>query len=164
MTNEENGLQRLNALPEGTAEAELLACCGSKEWARRMARRRPFRDRDHVIEAGETTWRSLSEADWLEAFRAHPRIGARASGRSAEEQFGARNASREVLEALARANQAYEERFGHIFIVCATGKSAPEMLALCQERLHNDPVAELAVAAEEQRKITQLRLAELLKS
>jgi OHCU decarboxylase len=136
----------------------MLACGGSKRWARGMARARPFSDESALLAGADRTWLELSEDDWLEAFAAHPRIGARASGQAAAEQAGARGASPETLAALARANREYEERFGYIFIVCASGRSAEEMLDLCRRRLHNAPAEELKVAAEEQRKITRLRL------
>lgn len=143
------------------AEAAVLACCGSKRWARRMARARPF-DEGGLFATADRIWRELPAEDWLEAFSAHPRIGARASGQAAAEQAGARGASAETLAALARANREYEERFGYIFIVCASGRSAEEMLDLCRRRLHNAPAEELKVAAEEQRKITRLRLEKML--
>jgi OHCU decarboxylase len=148
----------------GEAEAAMLACCGSKRWARRMARARPFPGEDELFANADRIWRELSEDDWLEAFAAHPRIGARASGQAAAEQAGARGASAETLAALTRANREYEERFGHIFIVCASGRSAEEMLDLCRRRLHNEPREELQAAAEEQRKITRLRLEKWLSS
>jgi OHCU decarboxylase len=148
----------------GEAEAAMLACCGSKRWARRMARARPFPGEDEIFSNADRIWRGLSEDDWLEAFAAHPRIGARASGQAAAEQAGARGASAETLAALTRANREYEERFGHIFVVCASGLSAEEMLDLCRRRLHNEPREELQVAAEEQRKITRLRLEKWLSS
>ena len=106
----------------------------------------------------DAIWRALSRGDWLEAFAAHARIGERTSGTAAREQAGARSASPQTLESLSRANREYEERFGHVFIVCATGKTAGQMLDLCRARLHNDPERELEVAAEEQRQITRLRL------
>ena len=165
------GLLRLNALTRLEAEAELLRCCGSVAWARRMAEARPFTDADAVLEAADRVWWALAPDDWLEAFRAHPRIGERdaatpqgseARAQSAREQSGVAGAAPEVRAALAEGNRAYEARFGHIFIVCATGKRADEMLALLTARLANDPAAELRVAAEEQRKITRLRLERLL--
>ena len=144
------------------AEALLRGCCGSAEWARRMAGERPFRDLEHARRAADRIWRGLSREDWMEAFRSHPRIGDRsASGRAALEQAGATSAPATLQEALAAGNRSYEARFGRIFLVCASGKSAPEMLALLEERLGNDPETELSVAAEEQRKITQLRLERL---
>ena len=103
-------------------------------------------------------WAELGPADWLEAFAGHPRIGERAEGRAAAEQAGVAAAPAALLAALRDANRDYEERFGHIFLVCATGKSAAEMLELLRERLGGEPAEELAIAAEEQRKITRLRL------
>jgi OHCU decarboxylase len=156
-------LERFNSLGREEAEAALRTCCASGAWACRMADARPFRNLAHVEQAAGCIWRGLAREDWLEAFRAHPKIGDRsASGRDADEQSGARSASAETLEALAAANTAYEERFGHIFIVCATGRTAAEMLALLGERLGNDPADELCIAAKEQHKITELRLQKLL--
>ena len=165
-------LHTLNALPAEEARAAFLRCCGSSWWADVMAGRRPYRDEAELFAVAEGLWPSLSRADWLEAFAHHPRIGdveglrkkfgatrAWAEG----EQAGAAEASEEVLEALAEGNRAYEARFGYIFIVCATGKTAAEMLALLRARLPNDPETELRIAAEEQRKITRLRLEKLLR-
>ena len=159
-----SALERLNTVPAKDAEARLLSCCGSREWARRLAAARPFRDVEELSANADRIWRSLGADDWLEAFRAHPRIGEKKGTDpvSAREQAGTRSASPETLANLADANRDYEERFGHIFIVCATGKTAAEMLALLEARLHNDPQTELVTAAEEQRKILQLRLAKLL--
>jgi len=127
-----------------------------------MAEARPFSGEDELFASADRIFGALSEEDWLEAFAAHPKIGARASGQAAAEQAGARGASPETLAALARANREYEERFGYIFIVCASGRSAEEMLDLCRRRLHNDAAVELKVAAEEQMKITRLRLLKML--
>jgi allantoicase len=157
-------LDRLNVLPPGEAESAFLACCGSRVWARRMAESRPFRDVAAVKETGDRLWWHLGREDWLEAFAAHPRIGERGSRWSEAEQAGARGADAGTLAALVEANRLYESRFDHIFIVCATGKSAAEMLSLLRERLDNDPETELRIAAEEQRKITNLRLEKLLAS
>ena len=166
------GLERLNALPAPEAEAELLKCCGSTNWARRMAAQRPFRGVAELLETSDRLWWELGPKDWLEAFSRHPKIGDSAAARagsaqtqrwSSEEQAGVRSASQEVLAALAEANHAYQDRFGYIFIVCATGKTSEEMLALLRIRLQNDPGAELRIAAEEQRKITRLRLENLLR-
>ena len=108
----------MNALEREEAEALLRDCCGSAEWARRMAAERPFRDLEHAGRAADRIWRSLSREDWLEAFRSHPRIGDRsASGHSAIEQAGTMSAAARVREALAAGNRAYEERFGCIFLV-----------------------------------------------
>jgi allantoicase len=152
-------LDRLNAMSAGEVETELLACCGSRAWARRMAGSRPFRSEADLKEKSDQIWRSLGREDWLEAFAAHPRIGETGGRWSQQEQAGARGADAETL---AEANRLYESRFDHIFIVCATGKSAEEMLGLLRARLDNDPETELRVAAEEQRKITNLRLEKLL--
>jgi OHCU decarboxylase len=166
-----DALQRLNELPPAEAAAELSACCGSTRWARQVAEQRPFRDARELYERADQVWWRLDAEDWLEAFRSHPRIGesraARATGEEAErwardEQSGASGAARTTLDELAAANREYEQRFGFIFIVCATGKSADEMLALLRQRLGNDAWRELRVAAEEQRKITRLRLEKLL--
>ena len=159
----------LNALPPARAEAAFLACCGSRIWAQRMTDGRPYADTAELLETADRVWWSLEPADWHEAFAAHPRIGERKSSGdeqfrrwSEQEQAGAlsskTSADSPILAELAEANRLYEERFGHIFIVCATGKGAREMLGLLRSRLPNDPATELRVAAEEQRKITHLRL------
>jgi OHCU decarboxylase len=155
----------LNTLPPARAEEIFLACCGSRIWAQRMTDGRPYADTGELLETADRVWWSLAPADWHEAFAAHPRIGERkASGDeqsrrwSEQEQVGAASAESPILAELAEANRLYEERFGHIFIVCATGKGAREMLGLLRSRLPNDPAAELRIAAEEQRKITHLRL------
>jgi OHCU decarboxylase len=155
----------LNALPPAEAEAAFLACCGSRVWAQRMTDGRPYADTAELLETADRVWWSLEPADWQEAFAAHPRIGerkARGEGQfhrwSEQEQAGAASAEMAILRELAEANRIYDERFGHIFIVCATGKSAAEMLSLLRSRLDNDADTELRVAAEEQRKITRLRL------
>ena len=128
-----------------------------------MVAGRPFVSRDDVMDRSDRIWRSLQRTDWLEAFAAHPRIGSRAaSGWAAGEQAGSLSASAAVLTRLSERNREYEARFGHIFIVCATGKSADEMLSLLEARLDNEPDAELSIAAEEQRKVTRLRLDKLL--
>ena len=164
-----SSLERLNALPPEAAQARLLACCGSREWARRLAALRPFRRPEDLEEAADRIWWSLPRKEWLKAFAAHPRIGSAAGKGSRQsrdwshrEQWGAASAPPETLARLAGVNRAYEERFGYIFIVCATGKTATEMLALAEERLHNDARTELRIAAEEQRRIMRVRLAKLL--
>jgi len=154
-------LRRFNALPAGEAAARLLPCCGSRAWARRMAEGRPFQGLADLQKESDRIWWSLGGEDWREAFAAHPRIGERGSRWSEAEQAGARGADARTLGELIEANRVYETRFGHIFIVCATGKSAAEMLGLLRARLNNDPGTELRVAAEEQRKITHLRLEKL---
>jgi OHCU decarboxylase len=166
------GLDRLNSLSREEAEAEFLKCCGSAKWAQRMALLRPFQTAEQLHDSAGHVWWELQQEDWLEAFRQHPQIGEkkaavaqtpRRSKWAREEQSGTRNARPELLDALAQANRKYQERFGHIFIVCATGKSAEEMLALLEQRLHNAPAAEIRIAAEEQSKITRLRLEKLLR-
>jgi len=166
-------LDELNSLPEVAAEEEFLKCCGSMHWARRMTDGGPYTDFGHLISEADRVWWSLSDEDWLEAFRAHPKIGEKKAAASqsgtaqkwsAQEQSQTQNAAANVMDALAEANREYERRFGFIFIVCATGKSAEEMLVMLKQRLDNLPAAELRVAAEEQKKITQLRLQKLLKS
>ena len=164
-------LRWLNELAPQEAESEFLKCCGSSRWAREMTAARPFSETRELKESADRIWHSLAPDDWLEAFRAHPQIGerkaARATGAEAarwseEEQSGTRDAAQETMAALAEANRAYEQKFGHIFIICATGKTSVEMLAAARARLANDPETELRVAAEEQRRITQLRLEKLL--
>ena len=160
----------LNNLPAERRADLLERCCGSGRWVESMLRRVPFADWSAVAAAADAIWRELDREDWLEAFSHHPRIGdidalrARfASTRTwaSGEQSGVDSASEEVLAGLARGNRHYEKRFGYIFIVCATGKSAPAMLTLLQERLDNSPEEELPVAAEQQRQIMQLRLGKL---
>ena len=162
---------KLNRLDAEEARAALLACCGSERWAAEVAALRPFWDVGQLLNIGGRVWRELSREDWLEAFRAHPKIGEkRAEQETGEEarrwsegeQSGARDASNETLDELAKANREYDARFGFIFIVCATGRSAEEMLALLRGRLDNDPDTELRVAAGEQWRITELRLRKFL--
>ena len=157
-------LDDLNHLEREAAEASLARCCGSSAWARSMAAARPFATLDAMVSAGDAIWRSLGPADWLEAFAAHPRIGEQASGSSwsNREQSGMLAAADDVRRRLASGNAEYLSRFGYIFIVCATGKTAAELLAALEARLSNNRAVELQVAAEEQRKITGLRLAKLM--
>jgi OHCU decarboxylase len=131
-----------------------------------MAGARPFPDASSLAETADATWRELSPDDWLEAFSAHPAIGSKIdlSPFSRQEQSGTRGADSDMLAELADLNRRYADRFGHVFLVCATGRTAAEMLAIGRKRLGNDPETELAIAAEEQRKITRLRLEKLLGS
>ena len=158
------GLARINTAAPRLAAADFLRCCGATRWAGAMAAARPFAGVNEMLEAADRIWWGLAAADWLEAFRSHPRIGqAKAAGEwSEQEQAGARDAPGQVLHDLAAANDEYEHRFGYIFIVCATGKSAEEMLAILTERLGHDVADELRMAAAEQVKITRLRLQRLL--
>ena len=145
-----------------------LRCCGSKNWATMMTSYERFQSRDELQAVAIQVWQQMTKDDILEAFRAHPMIGAdieelkrkfqKTSSWSEKEQSGMQSASDETIFALQKANQEYLDRFGYIFIVCATGKSAEEMLALLLERLHNDSEDELQIAAREQQKITALRL------
>jgi 2-oxo-4-hydroxy-4-carboxy-5-ureidoimidazoline decarboxylase len=160
-------LARWNHLPVNQAESEILPCCGSRAWAMGVASRRPLASEADLLAASDETWRSLGEPDWLEAFRSHPRIGESVATASSPSQFAhwAAQEQRKVAEAddtvkiaLAEGNREYERRFQHIFIVCATGKTAREMLAILRRRLDNDSVTELREAAEQQRLITQIRL------
>lgn len=158
----------LNRASEPEAVARLARCCGATRWVHAMLQRRPFASTEALLEAADQAWDELGANDYLEAFTHHPRIGAdlaalraRFAGTadlSRAEQAGVAAADDEVLEALRVANEAYLARFGYIFIVCATGKTAAEMLALLRARLANAPADELAVAAAEQAKITKLRL------
>jgi len=155
-------LEELNSISADDAFAAFIRCCGSRRWADGMTAARPFASVDAMMETGDVIWRALDRADWLEAFAAHPRIGdARASGDAAREQAGAADADDDVRRRLAERNRDYEARFGYIFIVCATGKSASEMLEILERRLTHDHGQELPIAADEQRRITRLRLAKL---
>jgi 2-oxo-4-hydroxy-4-carboxy-5-ureidoimidazoline decarboxylase len=165
-------LARWNSLPAEAAVKEILPCCGSKAWASAMAKRRPFPDVTTLLAVSDETWSNLTAADWMEAFRSHPRIGESRSAQSASAESGSdrsetwsaveqRNvaaAGDAVKIALAEANQEYEQKFHHIFIVCAAGKSAPEILEILRRRLRNDEPTELREAAEQQRQITHLRV------
>jgi allantoicase len=145
------------------AQTALAMCCGSSRWAESVAAKRPFADWDELILAADNTWNTLDPQDWLEAFRAHPRIGERATSRwSAQEQSGTQTASTETMNALSAGNRDYEEKFGHIFLISASGKSADDILGNLRQRLGNDPETELRAAADEQRKITALRLEKLV--
>ena len=155
-----------------TRKATLFRCCGSTRWADRMADSAPFSSRNDLHHVAIQIWNSLEKEDYLEAFKAHPQIGAsveelrkkfqQTSDWSSGEQSGMQSASEETIQALKVANAQYLERFGYIFIVCATGKSAEEMLGIIQARLPNDPEKELLIAAKEQEKITTIRLEKLL--
>lgn len=168
-----NSLETINGWTEEEARRAFLQCCGAAAWANDMTSRRPFADESALGSAAHGAFARLDRRDWLEAFAAHPKIGDIAALRarfaataawSAQEQAGVTGSSESVLQDLAEGNQAYERKFGHIFIVCATGKSAEQMSTLLQARLTNDPETELRMAAAEQTKITELRLQKLLDS
>jgi 2-oxo-4-hydroxy-4-carboxy-5-ureidoimidazoline decarboxylase len=160
-------LARWNEMNAPEAAEEILPCCGSQKWAQGMAARRPVRSETALLAACDEICEALSESDWDEAFRNHPRIGesaaaaashARSAGWSGEEQKKASIATDDFKTALAEENSRYENRFGRIFIVCATGKTATEILEILRRRLKNDESTELREAAEEQRRIAHLRL------
>lgn len=164
-------IDEFNKLPVDEAVTELLNCCGSQVWAEQMAAARPFRSLDKLADHAKHTWAGLSKEDWREAFAAHPRIGEADSSRNrmvhtrkwaSEEQSGASAASQTVMAMLSEGNKRYEARFGHIFIVFATGKSASQMLRMLKDRLKNDPSDEIEIAAAEQEKITHLRLQKMI--
>lgn len=169
----DQSIRRINELSEAQATAEFLKCCGSTAWAKQMSDARPFSNSDELSSKADEVWSNLTEEDWLEAFRAHPKIGekkaeatqtAQAQQWSANEQSESQKAADETKAALANGNREYEQRFGFIFIICAAGKSAEEILGALNGRLHNDSQTELHVAADEQRKITQLRIQKLLEN
>ena len=160
-------LTRWNHLPADEAAHEILPCCGSTAWAQRMVTRRPLVDAMSLLAASDETWRSLDDVALEEAFRSHSRIGetratqsshARSAAWSALEQQKAALTGDDVKIALAEANQEYERRFNRIFIVCASGKTAPEILDILRRRLQNNPDVELREAMEQQRQIMHLRI------
>lgn len=165
-------LEWLNTLPKGAATEAFITCCGSTRWAEAMVEQRPYASLDALQETADAAWAELGEEDYLEAFSAHPKIGERkARGKqtakskkwSEQEQKAASDASKQVLDELLEKNVAYQERHGFIFIVCASGKTADEMLAMLDDRLDNDRATEIENAAEEQRKITNLRLEKMIR-
>ena len=164
-------IDALNRLSEADAATAFTQCCAAQRWVERMVIDRPFENLSEMLEISDRIWEECDLDDYLEAFEGHPRIGdveslakkyANTKGWAGGEQKGVEGADRAVLERLAKGNADYEEKFGHIFIVCATGKSAAEMLALLEARMPNDPKTEVMVAAEEQNKITRIRLKKLL--
>jgi allantoicase len=167
------GIVRFNHLSRVRALQALLACCGSRKWVERMLTERPFPSLARLLAVADTIWRELDREDWLEAFSHHPPIGESKAKRkqpamarrwSAGEQSVAQQAGPETLAVLAAANQAYRATFGHVFLICAAGKTSEEVLENLQQRLLNDPAVELRIAAGEQRKITRFRLERLLQS
>lgn len=166
-----DGLLKLNELPAQAAENELLRCCGCRRWARDLAARRPFLDKNQLFAAADSIWAGLKRPEWREAFARHPKIGNKKAAAkkfaatrawARKEQAGAVRAPGAVLEELAEKNRRYETKFGYIFIVCALGKTAEEMLDLLRERLNNTAETEIALAAAEQAKITKIRLEKLI--
>jgi 2-oxo-4-hydroxy-4-carboxy-5-ureidoimidazoline decarboxylase len=165
-----SGLDRLNGLPADAAVAELLACCASHRWAHQVSAGRPYPDRDALLSAAEAASNSLDWDGVAEALTAHPRIGERAEGASREaqwsraEQLGAAATDDSLQAALAEGNRAYEERFGHVFLIRAAGRSGQEMLEALRPRLAHDDATERRVVAAELGEIAQLRLDQLLRA
>lgn len=164
-------LIQLNGFTVEQANHAFMQCCTSSTWVNAMVQARPFTDKQSIAKQADLAWQELEEADYLEAFEGHPKIGDVSSLRAkyantkelaGNEQGLVKEASDDVLEVLSQGNTDYEEKFGFIFIVCATGKSAKEMSDLLQARLPNNKKQELLNAAEEQRKIFQLRIAKAL--
>lgn len=164
-------LEALGALPPEAARAALERCCGATAWISAMLAARPWSSPSAFHADADRAFAALHEADWREAFAHHPRIGdldglrarfASTAAWAGREQAGAAAADDETLRALAEGNAEYEARFGHLFIVCATGLSAAEMLARLRQRLDGSPADEIRRAADEQVKITHLRMDKLL--
>jgi 2-oxo-4-hydroxy-4-carboxy-5-ureidoimidazoline decarboxylase len=165
-------IQELNSLGKPALSEALQKCCGSTAWVKNMLAKFPISNAENLMAEATTQWNKLTEADWREAFTHHPKIGgdvnalrekfASTSTWAEGEQAAVKQASQATLEALAAGNTEYEQKFGYIFIVCATGKSAEEMLALLQARLPNKPEDEIMIAMGEQDKITRIRLEKLL--
>jgi 2-oxo-4-hydroxy-4-carboxy-5-ureidoimidazoline decarboxylase len=158
-------LEWFNALPREAALQQLLAICSSRRWAEAMVDARPFDDLAHLQETADSVWLSLGPEDWLQALEGHPRIGEKggsAEDHSRQEQAGMQQASVDVRDAIADGNRRYEERFGHVFLIAASGREPHEILANLTRRLDNNPEDELRIAAQEHRRITRLRLDRML--
>ena len=164
-------LHELNTLPKEQLRQELARCCGSSTWINKMLPFFPADDLVELLEDAEEQWYLCSQEDWKEAFAHHPKIGdvdslkkkfASTTEWASGEQSGINTASQQTIEALTEGNQQYEKKFGYIFIVCATAKSAEEMLVMLQTRLQNNPEVEIEIAADEQNKITKQRLEKML--
>jgi 2-oxo-4-hydroxy-4-carboxy-5-ureidoimidazoline decarboxylase len=164
-------IDQLNQLDGASLAEHLRRCCGATRWVEGVIAMRPYDSLNDLLDKADKAWGQCEKSDWLEAFTHHPKIGDVASLEkkfadtrewAGNEQSGVQQAAREVIEALARGNEDYESKFGFIFIVCATGKTASEMLALLNDRLPNDPETEVRIAAGEQAKITRIRLEKLL--
>jgi len=161
-----DGIASFNALPSEQAEERLHMCFANRAWAAQVAAGRPYRDMTELMASAASAWSRLTVADWLEAFAAHPRIGEKgghAPATSEREQSKLAQGSDVTLSAIAAENREYERRFGHVFLIAASGRTADEILVALRRRIGNDAATELQVAAAEQRKITRLRLEALLK-
>ncbi len=165
------GTSRLNSLPPSEAHAEFHRCCGSAQWAQKMVEARPFSSESALLQAADSAWTQTSVQDRIEAFSHHPRIGeqrleqprfAATSDWSRMEQVGMEGAAQVIQSRFTDLNRQYLHKFGFVFLLCATGKSAAEMLAALESRLAHSRTQELRIAAEEQAKITRLRLQRLL--
>jgi OHCU decarboxylase len=168
-----DAIDEINSIPSERAEAEFLKCCGAKRWASKMSAARPFENLEHMVATADRIWWSLEPDDWQEAFHSHPKIGEKkpaatvakkSLGWSESEQSGTRGSTQQTMDQLAELNRQYEEKFGFIYIICATGKSAEEMLAILRDRIKHDTETELRNAATEQAKITTLRLNKLIEA
>lgn len=164
-------VERINQAEKAEAESMFRDCCGSARWTSLMAAARPFASGKELMHTASAIWNDLETPDWLEAFSAHPMIGqtnpapaqqAQSAEWSSGEQAGMNSSNDLLRQELFTANRAYYEKFGFIFIICATGKSAEEMLELCRARFGNDRETEIAIAAAEQQKITEIRLRKLI--
>ncbi|AYJ49224.1 2-oxo-4-hydroxy-4-carboxy-5-ureidoimidazoline decarboxylase [Rhodococcus sp. P1Y] len=163
MLHEWIGLDGFNRLSDRQAMHALFECCSSSIWARRVAGSRPYATRDLLLDRADRVLAELPEAEIDQALDGHPRIGARADNASSKrEQAAVQGAGSDVLAALAEANRKYEAQFGHVYLVCATGRSAPDLLGILEERLGNDPETERRVLRVELAKINRIRLNRLL--
>jgi len=163
-------LETLNQWPTKTFEAELLKCCGSKAWVLALEKARPFSGEAQLFEAASRIWKKLTPKDWKEAFSHHPKIGDVESLRkkfsststwASQEQSGVASADESILRGLAQGNERYEKKFGFVFLICATGKSASEMLEALNKRIDRTAEEELNQAVEEQNQIMRIRLKKL---
>ncbi len=173
LQSESHALRSWNEAPPAVAEHALLACCVSPQWAETLVARRPFPSPSALLGEAEDAWFELPEAEWLTAFRCHPRIGEQRAdvsnhpafaSSSAAEQRAAQATLDPVKDALAAGNRAFEARFGFLYLVFASGRTAPELLALLEARLNNDRNTELREAARQQWLITEFRMKKWLES
>ena len=164
-------LEEFNRADEAELQASLSGCCAARSWVARVLAGRPYGDEAELLAVADAATAELDDAGLEQALGGHPRIGeggrghgagARAGSWSGQEQAGVANASAELLAQLAAANAAYEQRFGHVYLVCASGRSAAELLEVCRDRLENDPATERRVVLDELAKINRLRLIKLL--
>jgi 2-oxo-4-hydroxy-4-carboxy-5-ureidoimidazoline decarboxylase len=160
------GLQALNASSPAILAGELRACCAAESWIAAIISGRPYADGDALFAASDAATRTLDDAGLAQALAAHPRIGERPASAEAawsrQEQAGMSSAGADIRERIADANQRYEQRFGHVYLVCATGLGSSELLKICLDRLGNDPITERTVVLGELAKIARLRLSRLL--